>query len=73
MWQQEAHAALYRAPPNCLNGLTVAKQKDAYLDVTGEDDRLEMLPGNSHLLRGDPRLMLGTEAVVRGPLFIFSV
>lgn len=72
MRQQEAHAALYRAPPNRFHWPTVAKQKDTYLDVTGEDDLLEMLPGNSHLLRGDPRPTLGTE-VVRGPLFIFSV
>jgi len=42
------------------------------LDVTGEEDLLAMLPGNSHLLRGDPRPTLGTEVVVRGPRFIFS-
>jgi len=47
--------------------VTVAKEKEAYLDVTGEDDLLEML------LRGDMRPTLGTEAVALGPLFIFSV
>lgn len=72
MWQQEAHTAVYRAPPNCFHCPTMAKRKHAYLDVTGEEDLLAMLPGNSHLLRGDPRPTLGTEVVVRGPRFIFS-
>ena len=54
-------------PQNCFKHVTVAKEKEAYLDVTGEDDLLEML------LRGDMRPTLGTEAVALGPLFIFSV
>lgn len=71
--EQGAHTVLHGAPPKCFNRLTVAKGRDAYLDVTGEDDLLEMPPGNSYLFRGDPGLMLGMEVVVLGPLFIFSV
>lgn len=71
--EQGAHTVLHGAPPNCFNCLTVAKGKDAYLGVTGEDDLLDMPVGKSHLFRGDPGLTLGMEVVVLGPLFIFSV
>lgn len=73
MGEQEAHTALHRAPPNCFPHLTEAEEEDTYLDVTGEDDLLEMPPGSSHLLRGDPWPTLGVEVVVRGPRFNFSV
>ena len=41
---------------NCFKRVTVAKEKEAYLDVTGEDDLLEML------LRGDMRLQLSLDS-----------
>lgn len=62
-----------QSPPDCFNHPTMVKGKDAYLGVTGEDDLLETPAGKSHLLRGDMRPTLGTEVVVLGPLFIFSV
>lgn len=57
----------------CGDSRSAAKGKDAYLGVTGEDDLLETPVGKSHLFRGDMRPTPGTEVVVRGPLFIFSV
>ena len=65
-WGSWRHMLPYPEPPPKLH-VTMVKEKEAYLDVTGEDDLLETL------LRGDMRPTLGTEAVALGPLFIFSV
>jgi hypothetical protein len=67
-----------KSPENgrCQAPLTVKTGKgkrNTYLDITGEDDLLEMPPENSHLLSGDPRAPVGREAVARCPLFTLSI